>query len=75
MQKSPLVKQLLESLRNPFVIASLILGILGAPPLWYSGIALGNGQEGLALLLFAVWVILYSIDGLITLTLLINSRK
>ncbi len=75
MMKSPPLRLLLESLKNPFVITSLVLGILGAPPLWFSGICLGNGQEGLALWLFASWVIIYTLDALVTLTLLINARK
>ena len=69
------LKLLSESLKNPFIIASLILGILGAPPLWYSGIYAGNGQEGLAALLFVVWVVIYSLDALVTLTLLVNVKR
>ncbi len=69
------LKLLSESLKNPFIITSLILGILGAPPLYYSGIYAGNGQEALAGLLFVVWVLVYTLDALVTLTLLVNTRR
>ncbi len=70
----PNLRLLLESLKNPFVVTSLILGILGAPPLWYSGIFVGNGQEVWGGLLFLIWIIIYSLDALVTLTLLINTK-
>lgn len=67
-----LLVQLGKTLKNPLVIVSLMLGIVGAPPLWFSGILLGAGKEMLAGLLFGVYVLIYSADAVVTLTLLIN---
>ncbi len=67
-----LLVQLKQTLKNPLVIVSLILGIVGAPPLWFSGILLGEGRELLAGLLFGLYVVIYSTDAVVTLTLLIN---
>ncbi len=67
-----LVKQLFQTMRNPLVILSLVLGILGAPPLWFSGIFVGQGREVLGGVLFIIYVIIYSVDALVTLTLLLK---
>ncbi len=67
-----MLKQIYLSLKNPLVLLSLFLGILGAPPLYLSGIFTGRGQEFLGGLCFIVYVVIYTIDSLITLTLLIK---
>ena len=68
------LRKVLETLKNPLVIVSLVLGILGAPPLYYSGIFMGRGQDALGLFLFSVYVLIYTLDAMVTLTLLINRR-
>ena len=72
MRPNPQVKQLKQTLKNPLVRLSLILGILGAPPLWYSGIYVGQGREVLGGVLFIIYVVIYTIDALVTLTLLLK---
>ena len=66
------MKELLNCLKNPLVRTSLILGILGAAPLWFSGVLVGQGRELLGGALFILYVIIYTIDALVTLTLLLN---
>ncbi len=66
------LEKLRQTLKNPLVRLSLILGILGAPPLWYSGVFVGQGRELLGGLLFITYVIIYTVDALITLTLLLS---
>jgi hypothetical protein len=61
-----------SSLKNPLVIASLVLGVLGAPPVYFSGIFIGQGQELIGGLLFLIYVVIYTLDALVTLTLLIK---
>jgi len=72
MKQINLLKELRDTLRNPLVLLSLGLGILGAPPLYYSGIFSGQGQEFLGASLFVIYVIIYSVDCLVTLTLLLK---
>ncbi len=67
-----LVKQILQTMKNPLVVLSLVLGILGAPPLWFSGIFVGQGREVLGGVLFIIYVVIYSTDALVTLTLLLK---
>lgn len=62
------------ALKNPLVKTSLLLGILGAPPLWFSGIYLGEGQEFLAVSLFVIWVLIYTVDCLVTLTIILKGK-
>lgn len=64
------IKVVLQSLKNPLIVASLILGIIGAPFLWFSGTYLGRGQEVLGAVLFIIYVVICTIDALVTLTLL-----
>jgi len=64
-----------ESCRNPLIIASLILGILGAPPLYYSGQFIGQGKEFIGGVLFIAYVLIYTADALVTLTLLTQPKK
>lgn len=67
-----LLRQVLKSLKNPLVRLSLVLGILGAPPLWMSGIYIGQGREVLGGVFFIIYVLIYSVDALVTLTLLLK---
>jgi len=66
----PLAK-IKRTIRNPLVIASLILGIIGAPLIWYSGVLLDDCPI-LAGVLFACYMIVVTVDAVITLTLIIN---
>jgi len=70
-----LLLEVKESLKNPLVKASLLLGLLGAAPLWYSGIFLGEGQEWLGLLLFLLYLAIYTVDCLVTLTIILKRDK
>jgi len=65
-------KELKQTIQNPQVRLSLILGILGAPPLYLSGIYAGRGQELLGVLCFIIYVVVYTLDALVTLTLLLK---
>ena len=67
-----LLQKITTSLKNPLVLASLLLGIAGAPPMYYSGIFIGQGKEVLGGLCFIAYVVIYTVDALITLTLIIN---
>ena len=67
-----MIRELWKTLKNPLVVSSLILGIAGAPPLFLSGIYMGDGQVGLGVGLFGIYVVIYTVDALVTLTLLIK---
>ncbi len=71
-----LLTQIVQTLKNPLVSISMVLGFIGAGALWYSGkFSMVQGQEWVGGLLFIAWVIISSLDALVTLTVLLRGKN